>query len=118
MLKGNVEERLGNNFNARKAFEKALELDPKLAEAYGGIGRLIFNNAVQILNDASMIKDNKLYQKEKDKADNIFRESMPYLKKAVELNPKDTDFKQALKQLYFRLQMQEEYDAISKELGN
>ena len=117
-VKGNVEERLGNNFNARKAFEKALELDPKLAEAYGGIGRLIFNNAVQILNDASMIKDNKLYQKEKDKADNIFRESMPYLKKAVELNPKDTDFKQALKQLYFRLQMQEEYDAISKELGN
>jgi len=116
-VKGNVEERLGHSSVARSAFEKALQLDPNMAEAYGGIGRVIFNQAVEVLNAASTIKENKLFQAEKNKADAIFKESMPYLKKAVELNPKDTDFKQALKQLYYRLDMQTEYQAISKELG-
>ncbi|HNX88170.1 MAG TPA: tetratricopeptide repeat protein [Paludibacteraceae bacterium] len=116
-VKGNVEERLGNNDTALEAFNKALELDPNMAGAYGGKGRVIFNKAVQILNDASAIRDNKLYQKEKEKADVIFKEAMPFLKKAVEINPEDTDFKQALKQLYYRLDMQAEYQAISKELG-
>lgn len=115
-VKGNIDERMGKMEDARKAFDKAIELDPKMAEAYGGIGRLIFNEAVQVLNNAVTIKDNKLYQKEKDKADSIFRQSMPFLKKAVELNPTDIDFKNALKQLYYRLDMQQEYQDISKEI--
>ena len=116
-VKGNIEERLGKMDEAIKSFEKAIELDPKLADAYGGVGRVIFNQGVEVLNNAVTIKENKLYQKEKDKADAIFKQSMPYLKKAVELNPQDTDFKNALKQLYYRLDMQTEYQAISKELG-
>lgn len=115
-VKGNIEDRLGHSDAAQAAFQKALELDPTSASAYGGIGRLIFNQGVQVLNDATTIKDNKLYQKEKEKADEIFKKSMPYLQKAVELNPKDYDYKFALKQLYYRLNMQKEYDEISKEL--
>ncbi|VBB45664.1 Tetratricopeptide TPR_1 repeat-containing protein [uncultured Paludibacter sp.] len=115
-VKGNIEDRLGNMEAARAAFEKALSLEPNSAEAYGGIGRIIFNQGVQILNNAINIKDNKLYQAEKEKADNLFKASMPYLKKAVELNPKDNDYKFALKQLYYRLNMQKEYDEISKEM--
>ena len=42
---------------------------------------------------------------------------MPYMEKAVELDPKDTDFKQALKMLYYRLGDNDNYEKISKELG-
>ena len=102
-VKGNVDERLGNNDGARKAFEKALELQPKMASAYAGIGRIIFNQAVELLRAADSIRDNKLYNAEVQKANDIFKQSLPYMEKAVELDPKDTDFKQALKMLYYRL---------------
>ena len=113
-VKGNIQERLGNIDAARAAFDKVMSLNPNSAEAHGGIGRLIFNQGVQVLNAASNIKDNKLYQAEKEKADKLFKESMPYLKKAYELKPDDNDYKFALKQLYYRLNMQKEYDELNK----
>ena len=116
-VKGNVDERLGNNDGARKAFEKALELQPKMASAYAGIGRIIFNQAVEFLRAADSIRDNKLYNAEVQKANDIFKQSLPYMEKAVELDPKDTDFKQALKMLYYRLGDNANYEKISKELG-
>ena len=112
-----MEERLGNNDGARKAFEKALELQPKMASAYAGIGRIIFNQAVEFLRAADSIRDNKLYNAEVQKANDIFKQSLPYMEKAVELDPKDTDFKQALKMLYYRLGDNANYEKISKELG-
>ncbi len=116
-VKGNVDERLGNYDSARKAFEKALELQPKMASAYAGIGRLVFNQAVEMLRAADSIKDNKIYNTEVAKANEIFKQSLPYMEKAVELDPKDTDFKQALKMLYYRLGDNANYEKISKELG-
>ena len=116
-VKGNVDERLGNNDGARKAFEEALELQPKMASAYAGIGRIIFNQAVELLRAADSIRDNKLYNAEVQKANDIFKQSLPYMEKAVELDPKDTDFKQALKMLYYRLGDNANYEKISKELG-
>lgn len=117
-VKGNVEERLNNIDEARKAFEKALELQPNLANAYAGIGRIIFNQAVEVLRAADTIKDNKAYNAQVDKANVIFKQSLPYMEKAVELDPKDTDFKQALKMLYYRLGDNANYEKISKELGD
>ena len=114
-VKGNIEERLENMPEARKAFEKALELQPNMASAHAGIGRLIFNQGVEILKAADAIKDNKLYNKEVEKANAIFRESMPYMEKAVELDKTDNDFKQALKMLYYRLGENDKYNAMMKE---
>ena len=115
-VKGNVEERLGNIPEARAAFDKALELQPDMADAYAGIGRLIFNEAVEILKVADDIRDNRLYNAEVEKANAIFKQSQPFFEKACELNPKEVDYKQALKMLYYRLGMTEKYDAISKEI--
>lgn len=116
-VKGNIEDKLGHLDNARLAFDKAIALDANTAEAHAGIGRLIFNKGVEMTNLANAIKDNKLYQKEKEKADAIFKEAMPYLQKALELKPNDYENKFALKQLYYRLDMQKEYDEISKQMN-
>lgn len=117
-VKGNVQERLGNITEARKAFDRALELQPDMADAYAGVGRLIFNDAVEILKAADKIKDNKAYNEQVEKANIIFKQSQPYFEKAVELNPKESEYKQALKMLYYRLGMTDEYDRISKEIDN
>lgn len=117
-VKGNIEDRLGKVDDAQAAFTKALDLDSNSALANSGMGRSIFNQGVEIVNNLGTINDTKTYNAEKAKADELFKKSLPYLKKAVELNPDDMDYKQALKMLYYRLNMQEEYDAISKEMNN
>ncbi len=115
-VKGNVEERRKNQEEALQAFNKAIELNPTMAEAYAGKGRVIYNKAVEMIKAADDIQDNKLYNAEIEKANKVFKEAQPFMEKAVELNPKDRDFKQALKTLYYRVD-KEKYDALSKEMN-
>ncbi len=116
-VKGNLTESMGMTEEAQAAFDKSLELDPKSADSYAGIGRLKYNQAVKMSDKANEIKDNKLYNAAKDKADLVFKESIPFFKKAVELNPKEMEYKRTLKTLYYRLQMDKEFDALQKEMG-
>jgi tetratricopeptide (TPR) repeat protein len=116
-VKGNLTESMGMIEEAQAAFDKSLELDPNSADSYAGIGRLKYNQAVKMSDKANEIKDNKLYNAAKDKADLVFKESIPFFKKAVELNPKEMEYKRTLKTLYYRLQMDKEFEALQKEMG-
>jgi tetratricopeptide (TPR) repeat protein len=116
-VKGNLDESMGNLEDAMKAFEKAIELDPKLADAQAGIGRLYFNKAVAMTDAANEIKDNKQAMAARKKADDVFKQSIPYFLKAVEINPEEREYKKTLKTLYYRLRMDKEFDEIEKELN-
>lgn len=115
-VKGNLDESLGNLEDARASFDKAIELDPTLADAYAGIGRLYYNKAVKMVEAANSIKDVKLYNAELKKSEKVFMESVPFFKKAVELKPKEIEYKKTLKTLYYRLKMDADYEAITKEI--
>lgn len=116
-VKGNLAESMGLIKDAREAFDKSLELDPNNADSYAGIGRLKYNQAVKMSDSANEIKDNKLYNAAKDKADLVFKESIPFFKKASEINPKEGEYKRTLRTLYYRLKMDKEFDALEKELN-
>ncbi len=115
-VKGNLDESLGNTDEALADFDKAIELDPTLADAYAGKGRLYYNKAVKMADAANDIKDIKQYNAAKKKADDVFAQSIPFFKKAVELNPKEIEYKKTLKTLYYRLKMDKDFEAISKEI--
>jgi tetratricopeptide (TPR) repeat protein len=116
-VKGNLSESMGRLDEARAAFDKAIELDPKLADAYAGIGRLYYNRAVKLSDAANDIKDNKLYVAAKKNADGVFIESIPFFKKASELKPDEMEYKRTLRTLYYRLKMDKEFDALEKEMN-
>ncbi|MBP6634979.1 MAG: tetratricopeptide repeat protein [Paludibacter sp.] len=116
-IKGNLDENMGNLEDARKAFDRAIEIDPKQADAYAGIGRLIYNKGVSMSDAANEIRDNKLYNAAKKKADAVFAESITYFKKAAELKPAEMEYKRTLKNIYYRLKMDKEYEAIDKEMN-
>jgi len=116
-VKGNLDESLGNFDDALKAFEKAYELDPKLADAQAGLGRLYYNKAVKMTDEANDIKDNKLAIAARKKADDVFKQSIPYFVKATEINPEEIEYKKTLKTLYYRLRMDKEFDAMEKEIN-
>jgi tetratricopeptide (TPR) repeat protein len=119
-VKGNLDESLGNIDDALASFDKAVELDPTMADAYAGKGRLYYNKAVKMSDEANKIKDNKLYNAEMKKVDAVFKQSIPFFQKAAEMKPKDVEIKRTLKILYYRLKKDPEYeakyDAISKEI--
>ncbi|MDD3320332.1 MAG: tetratricopeptide repeat protein [Paludibacter sp.] len=115
-VKGNLDESQGNLDEARASFEKALELDPTLADAYAGVGRLYYNKAVKMLDEANNIKDIKKYNAAQKAAEDVFKESLPFFQKATKLSPKEIEFKRTLKTLYYRLKMDKEFEAVSKEI--
>ena len=116
-VKGNLTESMGDLEEARKAFDKSLELDPKFADSYAGIGRLYYNKAVKMADAANDIKDIKLYNAAKKNADAVFVESIPFFKKAAEMKPEEMEYKRTLRTLYYRLKMDKEFDAIDKEMN-
>lgn len=115
-VKGDLEVSLDKFVEARVSFNKAIELNPTMADAYAGMGRSYYNEAVRIIEKADKIKDIKLSQIESKKSESVFKESIPFFKKAAEVNPKEIEYKQTLKNLYYKLRMDADYDAIKKEI--
>ena len=65
---------------------------------------------------ANALKDVKAYNAEVKKIEEVFKQSIPFFKKAIELNPKEVEFKKPLKNLYYRLKMDADFEAIKKEI--
>ena len=97
-------------------FNKTIELNPGYADAYASIGYLIIEEAQQILDDA-VYKSDEEYEKAGVKTAKMFLEAIGYFKKADELNPDELLYKRNLRNLYYRLNMSDELEAIEKELG-
>lgn len=117
-IKGNLDENQGNYEAALVDFDNALKLDPKLADAMAGKGRVYYNQAVKLNEAAAMISDNKEYKKALEEMNQVFRKALPFFEKAHEMAPEDRNYMQILKGLYYRFNMTAEYDAISEKLNN
>lgn len=115
-VKAKIDEVEKNYVDARTAYNKTIELDPKYADAYNGIGVLILDEGQKILDDAAY-KSDKEFNVAKKKADGVFKTAIDYFLKASELNPEELTYKRNLRMLYYRLGMSKELEAIEKELG-
>ena len=117
-IKGNLDENQGNYEAALVDFDNALKLDPTLADAMAGKGRVYYNQAVKLNEAAAMISDNKEYKKALEEMNEVFRKALPFFEKAHEMAPEDRNYMQILKGLYYRFNMTAQYDAISEKLNN
>lgn len=115
-VKAKIDEAEKKNADARASYEKTLELDPKFADAWAGIGALIIEDGQKILDDAAY-KSDKEFNVAKKKAKDVFKNALTYFLKASELNPEEQAYKRNLRLLYYRLEMNKELEAIEKELG-
>ena len=102
LIKGNLDENQGNYDVALADFDRALQIDPKMADAMAGKGRVYYNQAVKLNEAASNIVDNKEYKKALDEMNAVFKQSLPFFEKAHEMAPEDRSYIQTLKGLYYR----------------
>jgi tetratricopeptide (TPR) repeat protein len=117
-IKGNLNENLGHYEEALKDFDNALAIDPTLADAMAGKGRVYYNQAVKLNEAAALISDNKEYKKALDEMNEVFRKSLPFFEEAHKMDPQDRNYMQILKGLYYRFHMDDKYNAINEELNN
>lgn len=104
-IKGNLADKLGKKEEAVTAYKRAIELKPDYFDAVYNLGAIYFNEAAELVNKANNIPPNKLaeFDVAKKKYEAKFKEALPYLEKAYQLNPKDIGTMQSLRQLYTRL---------------
>lgn len=116
-IKGNLEENAGRYDEAKASFERALQIEPTLADAEAGLGRIYYNQAVKMNDEAAYLTDNAAYQAKLREVEAMFAQSMPFFQKAHEMEPSNRDYMIVLKGLYYRMKMMAEYEQISAELA-
>lgn len=117
LIKGNLNENQKNYDAALADFDRALAIDPTMADAEAGKGRVFYNQAVKMNEDAALIADAKEYKKALEEMNAMFRQSMPFFEKAHELAPDNRDYMITLRGLYYRFDMTDKYNAINEELN-
>ena len=117
LIKGNLNENQKNYDAALADFDRALAIDPTVADAEAGKGRVYYNQAVKMNEDAALIADAKEYKKALEEMNAMFRQSMPFFEKAHELAPDNRDYMITLRGLYYRFDMTDKYNAINEELN-
>ncbi len=99
--------------------DKAISLDPINHEAWNGKGRLIYNKAVALDGKAGAERDIKKSDAIMEEARVIYKESIPFFEKAVELKPDNYEYLKNLRSLYYRFmndekEFEDKYRAIDK----
>ena len=110
--KGSILARIGRFEDSFKAFEQAIAFEPNNALFLETLG-FAYVDLGNKLNDDAAYLDAKAYAKAKVEIDAAFQKALPYFEKAYELEPDNYDFKRSLRSLYYRLGMDDKYEALA-----
>lgn len=120
-VRGSMLEVLEDIDGAMANFDKAIELKPDFKDAWLGKARLIYNKAFKMEQKALEIRDFKLSDQEVAKALEVYKESISFFEKAIELDSEDYETMKTLRGLFYKLtnsdpSYQTKYDEINKKM--
>ncbi|MNQ99622.1 Tetratricopeptide repeat protein [compost metagenome] len=97
-------------------YNYVLELDPNNVDAYINMAYLKLEEKKDLANEIAALgtsaAEMQKYDKLNAKKDDIARSAIPFLKKALTLEPKNTDATKSLLGIYRSLDMTNEYNAL------
>lgn len=101
---------------AEQCYSRVLELDPNYIDAYINLAYIKLQSKKTINDEMNALgnspKEMEMYEKLKVKRDNLIKSSIPYLKKALVIEPKNQDVMKSLLGVYRSLEMTAEYDSL------
>lgn len=106
-----------NDFvKAEISYNKVVELDPKCVEAYINLAFVKLESKKPLVDQMSALgntpKEMEQYDLLKIKKDDLVKSAIPYLKKALDIDPKNQDVIKSLMGVYRSLDMMNEYNAL------
>jgi len=121
-VRGKLKETSGDLAGAEEDYKNALVIDPDNLDANHDLGALYVNQSISIVEEMNNLplSATKEYDAKKAELDAIYAKALPYLEKAYELDPTDTEVQNILMKLYLRTNDTEKYNKIKtqSELGN
>ena len=101
--------KLENYDESIASFKKVIELKPEDFDGYMKLGTVYAfkGDALQHAMNAEQFTSQSAYDNALAAVNDVYREALPFLEKAYELNPKDVNTLQLLKSIYFRLRDEE-----------
>lgn len=109
-----------NTTDAENFYLKAVTLNPKYINAYINLSFLKLEEAETINEDMNKLgtspAEMKKYDDLKIKRDNVYKKTIPYLQKAIEMNPENEDISKNLLSVYNALEMTAEYKELKAKL--
>ena len=105
---------------AEKHYKRAIEVDPNYFNAYLNLAELKLRADVKLVDEASKLgtsdKDNKRYEQIKAIQLKLYKDVLPYLEKAVELDTSNQAAAKTLVSVYGALDMTEKAKALKARL--
>jgi len=102
--------------NAEICYNRVVELDPKFVGGYINLAYIKLELKKPLMEQMSALgnspKEMQQYDQLKVKKDNLVRTAIPYLKKALDIEPKNQDVIKSLLGVYRSLDMTNEYNAL------
>ncbi len=110
----------GNKEDAQKYYTKAVELNPKYAAAYNNLAVLILSDERAIVDEMNSLgtsrSDYAKYDELKEKRQNVYKNAMPYLEKALEARPDYLEVAKSLYGIYQQLGETSKADAVKAKI--
>jgi tetratricopeptide (TPR) repeat protein len=97
-------------------YKKAIEIDPKFFNALYNIGVIFYNKGVEIQNKANEMSDYTKFEQTKKDAEKYWEQALPYMEKALEIQPDDPNVLESLKGLYYRFDRMDKYNEIKAKI--
>ena len=116
---GYLKEQAGDMEGALADYKKSVEVDPEFFQGNFYTGALLLEQATTMLNglndlsDAEWEKQSPIVGK---KADENYKEAAKYFENALKIQPDNTDPMTILFQIYTRLKMPEQAEAMNQKL--
>lgn len=110
-LKGNLVEKQSSIEEAKPYFEEAVKLNPNSSKANFDLGRYYFNKAIKIRDEKTDLTGEDLAKL----TDPLYRQALPYLEKAYELDKENFEAKNALRSIYYQLDDEAKLNAIENQ---
>ena len=109
-----------NAVDAEKYYKKVMEINPAYINAYINLAALKLEDEKVIIDEMNKLgtsaKDMKRYEVLKTKREGLFKSVIPYLQKAVEIDPKNIDVSKTLLNVYSALEMTSDYKALKEKV--
>jgi tetratricopeptide (TPR) repeat protein len=107
--------------NAEKYYDRAIAINPKYVNAYINMAALKLDAETGIIDEMNKLgasdKDMKRYAVLKTQRQNVFKSAIPYLVKALEVDPKNDDVAKTLLNVYSALEMTAEKKALQAKMN-
>ena len=118
--KGTLFDNLGNLEEAVKSYKKSIDLKPDYFDAVFNLAALYFNHGVKYLEEANKVpaREVEKYDALIEKSNAEFRKSIPYMERALEIQPDNLPTLESLRNLYFRYrndsdEMMKKYEEVN-----